>query len=385
MKKIAILGSTGSIGTQALDIIRNNRELFRVQAIAAHSNIDLIEQQISEFEPRLAVISDSSAYSKLVARYSGRTRLVCGAEGLLEAASMPGVDTVLTAMVGFAGLRPTLAAIDAGKRIALANKETLVAAGKIVMQRAADKGVDVIPVDSEHSAIFQCLNGERRSEVRRLILTASGGPFFGQSAADLQRVELKDALKHPNWDMGAKITIDSASLANKGLEVIEAGWLFGISLDCVDVVVHRQSIVHSMVEYVDNSIIAQMGVPDMRLPIQYAFTYPDRTRAHYPRTDLLSVPQLSFEQPDRKTFRCLDLAYRAGTAGGLYPCAFNAANEVAVAEFMNNRIKFVDIPTVIQAALEQDWSTDDSDLDAVFATDGAVRQFAMRFIAERNQ
>ncbi|MEI6285062.1 MAG: 1-deoxy-D-xylulose-5-phosphate reductoisomerase [Bacillota bacterium] len=384
MKNIAVLGSTGSIGTQALDIIRNNVELFSVKTMSAHSNIDLFEKQIIEFQPELAVLTDEVAAAKLRARYSGKTKILGGLSGLLAAATHNTVDTVLTAMVGFAGLRPTIAAIEAKKNIALANKETLVAAGRIVTVAARNNNVSIVPVDSEHSAIFQSLNGENRSQIKRLIVTASGGPFFGMSATELQEVTLERALKHPNWVMGAKITIDSATLANKGLEVIEARWLFDVPLDRVDVVVHRQSIIHSMVEFVDNSIIAQMGLPDMRLPIQYAFTFPDRSKAHYPATDLLTLNGLTFERPDMDNFRCLKLAYQAGTAGGVAPCVFNAANEIAVAAFVNKRIRFIDIPAVIEQTLANIAIADDDELDVIFAADAQARQFAEKYITEND-
>ena len=384
MKNIAVLGSTGSIGTQALDIIRNNVELFSVKTMSAHSNIDLFEKQIIEFQPELAVLTDEAAAVKVRARYSGKTIILGGLSGLLAAATHNTVDTVLTAMVGFAGLRPTIAAIEAKKNIALANKETLVAAGRIVTVAARNNNVSIVPVDSEHSAIFQSLNGENRSQIKRLIVTASGGPFFGMSATELQEVTLERALKHPNWVMGAKITIDSATLANKGLEVIEARWLFDVPLDRVDVVVHRQSIIHSMVEFVDNSIIAQMGLPDMRLPIQYAFTFPDRSKAHYPATDLLTLNGLTFERPDMDNFRCLKLAYQAGTAGGVAPCVFNAANEIAVAAFVNKRIRFIDIPAVIEQTLANIAIADDDELDVIFAADAQARQFAEKYITEND-
>ena len=384
MKNIAVLGSTGSVGTQALDIVRNNLDLFAVKSISAHSNIDLLERQIDEFKPELAVLTNEVAAAKLIARYSGKTKIIGGAAGLLEAATHNDVDTVMTAMVGFAGLRPTIAAINAKKNIALANKETLVAAGRIVMEAARKNNVLILPVDSEHSAIFQSLNGENRSQIKRLILTASGGPFFGMSATELQQVTLEQALKHPNWEMGAKITIDSASLANKGLEVIEARWLFEVPLDRVDVVVHRQSIIHSLVEFADNSIIAQMGLPDMRLPIQYAFTYPDRLKAHYPATDLLALSQLTFERPDMDNFRCLKLAYQAGTTGGVAPCVFNAANEIAVAAFINKRIKFIDIPAVIEQTLAKIAIANDDELEVIFAADAQARRFAEKYITEND-
>ena len=384
MKNIAVLGSTGSIGTQALDIVRNNPQLFSIRAMSAHSHIDLFERQLLEFQPELAVVTDEAAAAKLLARYSGTAKIIAGQPGLLEAATHNSVDMVLTAMVGFAGLRPTIAAIKAKKHIALANKETLVAAGRIVMTAARDNNVAILPVDSEHSAIFQCLNGENRQQIKRLILTASGGPFFGMNRAELQQVTLARALKHPNWDMGAKITIDSASLANKGLEVIEARWLFDVPLDRVDVVVHRQSIVHSLVEFVDNSLIAQMGLPDMRLPIQYAFTYPERSAAHYPATDLLTLSKLTFERPDLENFRCLKLAYQAGLAGGVAPCIFNAANEIAVAAFVDGRIGFLDIPAIIEHTLAKSAIAEDNDLDCIFAADSEARSCAGKYIAEND-
>ncbi|MFA6075865.1 MAG: 1-deoxy-D-xylulose-5-phosphate reductoisomerase [Negativicutes bacterium] len=384
MKNIAVLGSTGSVGTQALDIIRNNPDLFSVRTMSAHSNIDLFEKQLYEFKPELAVLTDEAAAEKFKTRYSGKTRILAGQSGLMEAATHNAVDTVLTAIVGFAGLRPTIAAINAKKNIALANKETLVAAGRIVMNAARENSISIVPVDSEHSAIFQCLNGENRQQIKRLILTASGGPFFGMCSDELRKVSVERALKHPNWEMGAKITIDSASLANKGLEVIEARWLFDVLLDRVDVVVHRQSIVHSLVEFVDNSLIAQMGLPDMRLPIQYAFTYPDRNNAHYPATDLLALNSLTFERPDIDCFRCLKLAYQAGITGGIAPCVFNAANEIAVAAFLKKRIGFLDIPAVIEQTLSAIPVNADDDLDMIFAADSEARRYAEKYITEND-
>jgi len=352
MQHIAILGSTGSIGTQALEVIAANQDKFCVTALAAYHNDKLLEEQIEYFKPQIAVLVDQEAADRLVRRYSGSTKILTGEEGLLTAATYGAVNTVLTSLVGFAGLKPTIAAIEAGKNIALANKETLVAAGELITTLAKEKGVKILPVDSEHSAIFQCLQGETRDKLSRILLTASGGPFHGFTTEALQKVTVEDCLRHPNWSMGKKITIDSATLVNKGLEVIEAHYLFDVDYSQIEVVVHPQSIIHSMVEFVDGSVIAQLGKADMRVPIQYALTYPDRIQTNYPRLDFKTLSALTFFEPDVLTFPALELAFNAGRMGGTLPCVFNAANEEAVYAFMQGKIKFLDIVTVIRSVVK---------------------------------
>ena len=351
---IAILGSTGSIGTQALDVVRDQRDALHVEVLSAHSNADLLVAQALEFKPNVVVIGDDAKWKQVNdALFDEGIKVYSGAEALEQVVEVDGVDMVLTAMVGAAGLKPTLRAIDAGKHIALANKETLVVAGELVMGAARSKGVDIHPVDSEHSAIYQCLAGEFHNPIEKVILTASGGPFRGRTLDSLRGVTKADALKHPNWDMGAKITIDSASLMNKGLEVIEARWLFDVSPDQIDVVVHPQSIVHSCVQFDDGSIKAQLGLPDMKLPIQYALTYPRRLKNDFPRFSFLDYPSLTFEEPDTKTFRNLALAFEALRQGGNAPAILNAANEIAVARFLRDEVEFLDLPRVVEHALER--------------------------------
>ncbi len=352
VKRLAILGSTGSIGTQTLDVVRRQSELFQVTALAANTSDDALERQIEEFQPEIAVLVDEKAASRLRGRYHGKTEILSGDAGLLQAAAYDRADTVVTSMVGFAGLAPTLEALKAGKTIALANKETLVVAGELVTALAKEKGVSILPVDSEHCALFQCLQGERRDTVERLILTASGGPFRGKTTEELKSVTVADCLKHPTWSMGKKITVDSATLVNKGLEVIEAHWLYDVPYEKIDVAVHPQSIVHSMVEFRDGAVMAQLGLPDMRLPIQYALTYPKREAADFGRMDFKTQTSLSFEPPDMKTFRGLALAYAAGKAGGTAPCVLNGANEEAVAAFLAGRIGFLDIYDCIERAMD---------------------------------
>lgn len=351
MKKIAILGSTGSIGTQTLDIIRDNHDLQAV-ALAAGQNVDLMEKQIREFQPGIAGMWSEAAARDLQERVADLpVKVVSGMDGLLEICSMQESEIVVTAVVGMIGIRPTIAAIESGKTIALANKETLVTAGHIIMPLAAEKNVPILPVDSEHSAIFQSLQGRADNRIHRILLTASGGPFRGKTRAELENMSLEDALKHPNWSMGKKVTIDSASLVNKGLEVMEAKWLFGTDLDQIQVVVHPQSIVHSAVEYEDGAVIAQLGLPDMKLPIQYALLYPERRPMRAPKMDLFKIANLSFEEPDTDTFPGLALAYRAARCGGSMPTVFNAANEMAVKLLLDGRIRFVQIPEIIEAAM----------------------------------
>lgn len=353
MKKIAILGSTGSIGTQTLEIVRKEADL-QVTALAAGANVELMEKQVREFHPLLVAMWTEDAARDLKTRLGDLpVRVVCGMEGLLEVAVHEEAEVLVTAIVGMIGIRPTIAAIEQGKTIALANKETLVTAGHIIMPLAAAKGVSILPVDSEHSAIFQSMHGENKERVSRILLTASGGPFRGKTREELVSMTVEDALKHPNWSMGKKVTIDSASLVNKGLEVMEAKWLFDVELDQIQVVVHPQSIIHSAVEYVDGGIMAQLGVPDMKLPIQYALFYPDRRPMDTGRVDLFRLKQLTFEEPDTDTFRGLSLAYRAARRGGSLPTVFNAANEKAVALFLQHKITFLQIPELIESSMEQ--------------------------------
>lgn len=351
MKKIAILGSTGSIGTQTLQIVRNNPEL-QVTALAAGTNVKLMEQQIREFRPQLAAMWSEEAASDLAGRVADTdVRIVSGMEGLLEISTMEDMETLVTAIVGMIGIRPTIAAIEHGKTIALANKETLVTAGHIIMPLARRKGVSILPVDSEHSAVFQSMNGENKERISKIILTASGGPFRGKKREELKRMTIEDALKHPNWSMGRKVTIDSASLVNKGLEVMEAAWLFDVPLERIQVVIHPQSIIHSAVEYADGGIMAQLGMPDMKLPIQYALFYPDRKPLAGKRVDFFELGQLTFEKPDTETFRGLSLAFDAAGTGGSMPTVFNAANEKAVALFIQRKIGFLQIPELIEESM----------------------------------
>jgi len=352
MKKIGILGSTGSIGTQTLEIVRNYREDVQVTALAAGSNVDLLEKQIREFRPSTAVLWDEAASRDLRDRVKDLdVRVLSGMDGLLEIAAAEEVEALVTAVVGMIGVRPTLTAIEHGKDILLANKETLVTAGHLLMPLAREKGVAILPVDSEHSAIFQSLNGEKRSQIKKILLTASGGPFRGKKREELAGMQAEDALKHPNWNMGKKITIDSATLVNKGLEVMEAKWLFGVDLDRIQVVVQPQSIIHSMVEYLDGSVIAQLGLPDMKLPIQYALFYPDRRPMAAPSLDFYELAQITFEKPDTDTFRGLALAFDAMRAGGSMPTVYNAANEKAVSLFLDHRITFLQIPEIIETCM----------------------------------
>ena len=374
MKRIAILGSTGSIGTQALNVIRRHRDLFSVEVLCAGSNADLLIAQALEFEPNAVVIADESKYPQVKEALGNLDiKVFAGAASMVDLMEMDSIDMVLAAIVGFAGLRPTLRALECGKPVALANKETLVVAGGIVTAAARRHRVPILPVDSEHSAIFQCLIGEG-SGVDKIFLTASGGPFRGRSREELAHVTLEQALKHPNWSMGRKVTIDSASLMNKGLEVIEAKWLFGVDPEDIVVLVHPQSVVHSMVQFCDGSIKAQMGTPTMETPIQYAFSFPERIESHLPRFDFLQHPTLTFEQPDRQTFRCLDLAYRAIARGGNMPCIMNAANEVAVQQFIEGRIGFLDIADRVEQAMLNAHFIADPSLDELFETDKNIRQ-----------
>lgn len=371
---ITVLGSTGSIGTQTLDVAAQCG--FQVAAITANRSIDKLEEQARRFRPELVAAYDESAAAELRIRLADTgIRVASGMEGLIEAATLPSADTVVTAVMGMIGLRPTLAAIDAHKRIALANKETLVCAGELVMARAAQEGVEIVPVDSEHSAIFQCLQGcADRGEVKRLILTASGGPFFGWSRERLQNVTKADALKHPNWSMGAKITIDSATLMNKGMEFIEAMRLYHMPPEKIQIVVHRQSIIHSLVEYCDNAILAQIGSADMRLPIQYALTWPHRTKAAATELDLFSCPELTFQRPDPETFRCLGIALECAKKSGTTCAVMNGANEAAVDLFLHDKIGFLDIADLVEHALAVVPAQSAEHLDAVLESDRAARE-----------
>ena len=371
-KTLAVLGSTGSIGVQALEVAQLMG--FEVVALTANSRTDILEEQIRKFSPRVAAVADETAAADLKIRVADTaTKVLSGKAGVEECARC-GADAVLNSIVGIAGLAPTLAAIEQGSNIALANKETLVAGGKIVMDAAAKKGVAILPVDSEHSAIFQSLQGcQSQKQIKRLILTASGGPFFGKTREELSKVTLEQALKHPNWSMGAKITIDSATMMNKGLELIEAAWLFGMKAANIDILVHRQSIVHSLVEYIDNSVIAQLGVPDMRIPIQYALTYPDRFVSPVRQLDLAEAATLTFEKPDYETFSCINLCRKAFEKGGLFPAAVNAANEKANELFRSGKIGFLDIPRAVENAFNCVENVADYTLEQVFEADNAVR------------
>lgn len=354
MKRLAILGSTGSIGTQALDVVAAHPDLFEVEILSAHSNTTLLVEQAKTFKPNAVVITDESKYEEVkAALYSYPVKIFGGINALNEVVQWDAVDVVLGAIVGFAGLHSILAAIDAGKQIALANKETLVVAGELVMQRAAEKGVRIVPVDSEHSAIFQCLVGENWNTIDKIILTASGGPFLGRKPNYLVNVKATHALQHPNWTMGAKVTIDSATLMNKGLEMIEAKWLFGLENDQIDVVIHPQSVLHSFVQFNDGSLKAQLGVPDMKLPIQYAIAYPNRISNDFKRFDFKDYAKLTFDQPDTKTFRNLALARTAMEKGGNMPCIMNAANEIVVNAFLQNRVDFLEMSDMIEKTMEQ--------------------------------
>ncbi len=371
-KRIAILGSTGSIGTQALNVIRRHRDRFAVEVLCAGSNADLLIQQALEFDPNAVAIADEGKYAQVSEALQPRGIKVYAGEGAIaDLMEMETVDLVLAAIVGFAGLRPTLRAIEHGKPIALANKETMVVAGSIVTAAALQHRVPILPVDSEHSAIFQCLIGE--GAIDKILLTASGGPFRGRTREQLEGVTLEQALNHPNWKMGRKVTIDSASLMNKGLEVIEAKWLFGVDAEDIEVVVHPQSVVHSMVQFCDGSIKAQLGIPSMETPIQFAFSYPERIESHLPRLDFGQYPSLTFEKPDRKTFRCLDLAYQAIGRGGNMPCVMNAANEVAVQQFIDGKIRFLDIADRVEEAMQRAPFIANPTLDDLFQTDKNIR------------
>ena len=380
-KRIALFGSTGSIGTQALEVIRANPDLFEVEILTAQTNVELLVKQALEFNPNAVVIGDDSKYN-LVKNALNATdiKVFAGIAALEEVADFDSYDMMLAGIVGFAGLKPTLKAVEKGKAIGLANKETLVVAGDIVMQKAVEKRAPIIPVDSEHSAIFQCLVGETRNKVEKIILTASGGPFIGKKPNFLVNVKRDHALRHPNWTMGAKISIDSATLMNKGLEMIEAKWLFNLEPSQIQVVVHQQSIVHSIVQFEDGSMKAQMGLPDMKLPIQYALSFPQRIKNDFPRLDFKKFPSLSFEEPDVKTFRNLALAIDALNKGGNMPCILNAANEMAVWAFLHNRIGFLDMTAVVERTMQQTHFIAQPTLEEYFESDGEARNFAASLI-----
>lgn len=376
MKNISILGSTGSIGTQTLQVVRNNPTDFKVIAISGNNNIDLLFNQINEFKPKYVAVYKEEKAKELKSRMVGsNTKVLCGISGLKEISTIDEVDILVTSVATNIGLIPTLDAIRAKKTIALANKETLVTAGELVMEEAHRNGVSIIPVDSEHSAIFQCLQGNSIKEVNKIVLTASGGPFRGHKKEELVNVKSEKALKHPNWSMGRKISIDSATLMNKGLEVIEAKWLFGLETDKIDVIVHPQSIIHSMVEYIDGSVLAQLGLPDMKVPIKYALTYPRRIKSKAKGLDFEKYSQLTFEKPDRNTFPCLDLAYQALDIGGTMTAVLNAANEELVLQYLDNKIKFYDIPSRIEKAMEKHNVIRKPNLNDIIETDKSTREY----------
>lgn len=368
-KKISILGSTGSIGTQTLEVVRNNGDI-QVTALAAGRNIERLEAQIREFRPSLVCVWDEERAKELKGKTADLpVQVVSGMEGLVEAATEREAEAVVTAIVGMIGIRPTIAAMEAGKDIALANKETLVTAGHIIMPLAQKKGVRILPVDSEHSAIFQCLNGEDPRSIRKILLTASGGPFRGKTRKEMSQVQVEDALKHPNWSMGRKITIDSSTMVNKGLEVMEAKWLFGVEMDQVQVVVQPKSIIHSMVEFEDGAVMAQLGAPDMKLPIQYALSYPQRRYLPGERLDFWTMNEIAFEKPDLENFRGLSLAYQAGKRGGSLPTVFNAANEWAVNEFLNRRISYLEITDRIEKAMDAHRTVENPTVEEILAAE----------------
>ena len=376
MKKVVVLGSTGSIGVNTLNVIRSLPGQFKITALMVNTRIDQLELQVAEFNPECVVVKEEKSAEELRKRLKGKTEVLSGIEGLSAAASNCDYDIFIGAMVGSAGLAPTIQAIKRGKRVALANKETLVVAGELVTQLSKLYGAEMLPIDSEHSAVFQCLTGENNNYIEKLILTASGGPFLNKTKADFLNVTIEEALNHPNWKMGNKVTIDSASMMNKGLEVIEAKWLFNIHQDKINVVIHPQSIIHSMVQFVDGSIKAQLGLPDMKLPIQYALTYPERLINNYPRANLPSIGQLTFFEPDLDKFECLKIAYSALETGGSAPCVLNAANEIAVDKFLKGKIKFSRIPFIINKSLDKIDHHNKPDLDIIFQCDRQTREFA---------
>ena len=374
-RRIAVLGSTGSMGTQALEVIALHPDVLQLEIIAANSSADLLIEQAKKYHPNIVVVVQEEAYRKVKEALAEEdVKVFCGEESLCDVCEMDCVDMVLSCIVGIAGLRPAFRTVSCGTPLAIANKETLVVAGELIMRTAKEHNAPVLPVDSEHSAIFQCLSGEQYNPVEKLLITASGGAFRGFTKEQLEQVTLKDALKHPNWSMGPKVTIDSASLMNKGLEVIEAKWLFNMPLEKIDVVVHPQSVIHSMVQFEDGSVKAQLGVPDMRLPIQYALSYPLRLPLPYDRLDFTKYSNLTFEKPNKEVFPCLDMAYKASAAGGGMPCVMNAANEVAVKLFMQEKIKFTDIPRIIERALETAPDTHPKTIEEYVALDAETRK-----------
>ncbi|MEO1051960.1 MAG: 1-deoxy-D-xylulose-5-phosphate reductoisomerase [Bacteroidota bacterium] len=380
-KHIALLGSTGSIGTQALEVVAAHPQAFEVEVLTAQNNADLLIEQSKKFLPNTVVITNEDHYQKVFEALDPLDiKVFAGENALSSVVEMEAIDLVITALVGYCGLKPTIKAIQAGKNIGLANKETLVVAGELITKMAEEKGVNIYPIDSEHSAIFQCIVGEFHNPIEKIILTASGGPFRGKSRTDLAHVTKAQALKHPNWDMGAKITIDSASLMNKGLEVIEAKWLFGLKTEQVEVIVHPQSIIHSMVQFEDGSIKAQLGLPDMRLPIQFAMTYPERFKSDFPRFDFRDYPALTFEQPDKETFRNLGLAFEALNQGGNMPCILNAANEIVVAEFLKDRVGFLEMSEVIEQCMAKIDFIKTPQYEDYVSTDEETRKKALEFI-----
>ena len=383
-KRIAILGSTGSIGTQALQVISENESLFEAYALTANNNVDLLIRQARAYLPEIVVIGNPVHYEKLKAALSDLPiKVFAGDDSIAQVAGMQPIDILLTAMVGYSGLKPTINAVKAGKRIALANKETLVVAGQLITSLIEQYKASIIPVDSEHSAIFQCLIGEGNNPVEKIILTASGGPFRTKTYEELHHVSCEQALKHPNWDMGAKITIDSASMMNKGFEVIEAKWLFGLRSEQIDVVVHPQSIIHSMVQFADSSVKAQMGLPDMKLPIQYAFTFPDRLQTKFPRLDFAAYPQLTFEKPDTTRFRNLALAYQAMERGGNAACVLNAANEIVVAAFLEKKIAFLQMSDILEKMMQKADFVAQPTYEDYVATDASVRALTKEMIRSK--
>lgn len=375
MKKISILGSTGSIGTQTLEVVRNQKDI-QVTALAAGSNIAVLEQQIREFRPAVACVWEEKKAAELACLIRDLdTKVVSGMNGLIEAAVEPSAEIVVTAVVGMIGIRPTIAAMEAGKDIALANKETLVTAGHIIMKLAEEKKVRILPVDSEHSAIFQCLNGENKREIHKILLTASGGPFRGRTREQMAQVQVEDALKHPNWAMGRKITIDSSTMVNKGLEVMEAKWLFGVEMDQVQVVVQPQSVIHSMIQFEDGAVMAQLGTPDMKLPIQYALYYPQRRYLPGERLDFAALGSITFENPDFENFKGLRLAYKAGKTGGSMPTVFNAANELAVKKFLDRKIGYLDITDMIEEAMNHHQAVKEPTVEKILETEAETYEY----------
>ncbi|MFN0050150.1 MAG: 1-deoxy-D-xylulose-5-phosphate reductoisomerase [Cytophagales bacterium] len=382
-RHLAILGSTGSIGTQALEVVRTHRDRFEIEVLSAQTNADLLIAQAIEFQPNVVVIGEENLYDKVFSALdSHQIKVYSGAKSLASVVEMEPIDMVLTAMVGYAGLIPTIHAIKAGKTIALANKETMVVAGELVTKLAFEKGIDILPVDSEHSAIFQCLLGEFHNPIEKIILTASGGPFRGKNKDYLQNVTKNEALKHPNWSMGAKITIDSATLMNKGLEVIEAKWLFALKADQIEVIVHPQSIIHSIVQFKDGSMKAQMGLPDMKLPIQVALGYPERLISDFPRFDFFKYPSLTFEMPDIDTFKCLNLAYEAMQKGGNTPCIMNAANEIAVQAFLEDKIGFLQIAELVEKTMQNSSFVQNPTLADLVQSDVETRKVAKDYLSK---